>query len=102
MALSIRQHRHFKGIPVNGQDDSVFFLDGSNSSFNHLFTLLELFGLYSGCKINLSKTEAIWIGSKCGCQDFPHINQDITWKTSQFKSLGINFSTNMGSLFFLL
>ena len=109
MALSIRQHRQIKGIPVNGQeakislfaDDSVFFLDGPNSSFNHLFETLHIFGLYSGCKINLNKTEAIWIGSKVRCQEFPHINPEITWKTSQFKSLGINFSISLGLSFYL-
>ena len=49
----------------------------------------------------LSKTEATWIGSKVSCQECPHINPEIIWKTSQFKSLGINFSINLGLIFYL-
>ena len=60
---------------------------------------MNIFGRCSGCKINLAKTEAIWIGSKRGCQDFPLRNQGITWKISQFKSLGVNFSLNLGLIF---
>ena len=107
MALSIRQNVEIKGIPIKDQelkislfaDDSVCFIDGSINSFKHLFDILNIFGKYSGCKINLTKTEAIWIGAKRGCQTFPFINQGITWKNSNFKSLGINFSLNLGLIF---
>lgn len=74
------------------------FLDGSDNSFSQLFETLFKFGQYSGCKINFSKTEAIWIGSKRGCQEFLHINRGISWKRSQFKCLGVNFSLNVGSM----
>ena len=50
--------------------DTVF-LDGSKESFHHHFDTLDVFGKYSGCKINLSTSEAVWIGSKRGCLDFP-------------------------------
>lgn len=80
-------------------DDSVCFVDGSRESFSQLFDTLNKFGKFSGCKINLTKTEAIWIGSKRGCQQFPFNNQGITWKLSNFKSLGINFSLNLGLIF---
>ena len=76
MALSIRQNENIKGISVKNQeakisllaDDSVCFLDGSKDSFDHLFDTLHIFGLHSGCKININKSEAIWIGCKKGCQ----------------------------------
>lgn len=107
MALSIRQNEKVKGILVENQqvkmslfaDDSVCFIDGSNESFNQLFNILGKFGKFSGCKINLTKTEAIWIGSKKGCQEFPSNNFGIKWQTSNFKALGINFSLNLGLLF---
>ena len=106
MALSIRQHDQIKGIPVKNQevkislfaDDSVCFLDGSDS-FSQLFEVLFKFGKYSGCKINFSKTEAVWIGSKIGCQNYPYSNRGISWKRSQFKCLGVTLSTNMDLLF---
>ena len=66
---------------------------------SQLFDTLNKFGRFSGCKINLTKTEAIWIGSKRGCQKFPFNNLGITWKLSNFKSLGINFSLNLGLIF---
>ena len=64
-----------------------------------MFDILNKFGRLSGCKVNLTKTEAVWIGSKRGCQDFPLRDQGITWKASTFKSLGINFSLNLGLIF---
>ena len=45
-------------------------LDGSRESFDPLFDSLDVFGKYSDCKINLSKSEAVWIGSNRGCLDF--------------------------------
>ena len=103
MALSIRQNYQIKGIPVHNQevkislfaDDYVCFLDGSDNSFSQLFEVLFKFGKYSGCKINFSKTEAVWIGSKIGCQNFPYTNRSISWKRSQFKCLGVTFSINV-------
>ena len=107
LALSVRQNEQLRGIKINNQevkislfaDDSVCFVDGSEDSFKTLFDILDIFGRCSGCKINVAKTEAIWIGSKRGCQDFPLRNQGITWKISQFKSLGVNFSLNLGLIF---
>ena len=46
----------------------------------------------SGCKVNLSKSETIWIGAKKGSQNFPFLEQGLIWKKNQFKSLGIHFS----------
>ena len=107
MALMIRQNDQIIGIPVGDQeakislfaDDSVCFLDGSDNSFIQLFNTLHEFGLYSGCKININKTEAIWIGSKKDSQHIPPINRGITWKANQFKCLGVNLSLNVSSIF---
>ena len=107
LAISVRQNKDIKGIPVNGSeckisllaDDSTCFLDGSYDSFNHLFNTLNSFAKSSGCKINLSKSNAVWIGAKKGSQYFPFSDQGLTWKSNQFKALGINFSINTRSLF---
>ena len=107
MALSIRQDDKIAGICVNNQevkisllaDDSVCFLDGSKTSLENLFDVLNAFGKYSGCKINLTKSEAIWIGSKKGSTDtFPSV-QGINWKISHFKCLGVNFSLDIKDMF---
>ena len=104
MALSIRQNENIKGISVKNQEAKISLLADDSVCFSRwikgirlitLFNTLHIFGLHSGCKINLSKSEAIWIGCKKGCQEFPY-TQGITWKASQFKSLGITFCLNLG------
>ena len=50
-------------------------------------------------KTSQFQTEAVWIGSKKGCLDFPALGHGISWKTSQFKTLGIILSVNVNLLF---
>ena len=77
----------------------VCFLDGSKTSFDNLFKVLTCFGDCSGCKINLSKTEVIWIGSKQGSTERFLSVTGITWRINQFKCLGVTFSLNVRSMF---
>ena len=49
--------------------------------------------------MNLSKTEAIWIGAKKGCINFPHSEKGLTWKSDNFKTLGIHFSLQTKLMF---
>ena len=65
-------------------DDTTCFVDGSQNSFDNIFSTLDTFAEYSGCKINLSKSEAIWIGSKKSSNTFPLREKDLSWKTSFF------------------
>ena len=106
-ALAIRQNKNIKGIPIEDYDlkislyadDSVCFLDGSHDSFVHLFDTFDKFARCSGCKINLLKSEAIWIGCKKGSSECPFSNRGLIWKQNQFKSLGIHFSINVKDIF---
>ena len=45
-------------------DDTTLVLDGSHSSLKAALNILEIFGSYSGLKMNTSKTKVIWIGRK--------------------------------------
>ena len=107
MALVIRQDSNIKGIPIGQKelkisqfaDDSTCFLDGSLDSFTYLFENLDKFSNCSGCKINLKKSEAIWIGAKRGSLYFPMLDRGLVWKTNNFKTLGIHFSLNSNSMF---
>ena len=75
------------------------FLDGSQESFTQLFETLNVFSKFSGCKINLNKTEAVWIGSKRGCLDFPAcVVKEFHGKQIHFKTLGISLSLNINSI----
>ena len=51
-----------------------------------LFGLLERFGKASGLKLNVTKTEAMWIGSLQNCENEP---VGVKWKTCVKSVLGI-------------
>ena len=53
----------------------------------------------SGCKINMSKSEAIHIGSCKGSDFKPYSNEGLVWKDNTFSTLGINFSLNVKALY---
>ena len=78
-------------------DDTTCFLQGDLGSFQALFSILDKFVSFSGCKINLSKPEAIHKGSLKGT-DFCPFEEALRWRTITFKTLGINFSLNINSL----
>ena len=63
-----------KGISVGSKefkilqyaDDTILFLDGTAASFCNALHILDSFGNCSGLKMNIQKTDVIWIGaSKC-------------------------------------
>ena len=107
LALRIRQGRDIKGIRVGEiekkislfADDATIFTEGDNTSFTNIFNLLGTFGRVSGCKMNLSKTQAIWIGSKRDSTDKPFENQGIQWNPNVFTCLGINIAVDLQLLF---
>jgi hypothetical protein len=80
-------------------DDTTCFIDGSDESFDNLFSSLDIFATCSGCHVNLGKSEAIWIGAKIGSTKFPYQDNGLKWNTEKFKCLGINFSLNLKSLY---
>ena len=102
LACRLRQDKDIKGfqIKIDGKshtlkisqlaDDSTLFLRSEVDITNSL-NLIEIYGSYSGLILNRSKTEGIWVGShKRDKNKF----ENITFKTSPIKSLGIYFSTN--------
>lgn len=107
MALAIRQNPNIQGIPVAENelkisllaDDSTCFIDGSDNSFKSLFDTIGFFSESSGCKLNISKSEAIWIGSLKGCQRYPFCEKGLKWNKFTFKTLGIHFSLTTDHLY---
>lgn len=107
MALAIRQNPNIKGIPVENTDlkislladDSTCFIDGSENSFQSLFDTIEFFSESSGCRLNISKSEAIWIGSKEDLTSYPFASNGLKWNQHTFKTLGIHFSLNTADLY---
>lgn len=78
LAIVIRNKENIKGISIDGletkllqfADDTTAILSDLDSA-QALFILLELFEKASGLKLNVTKTEAIWIGSLQNCESEP-------------------------------
>ena len=64
-----------------------------------ILAILRNFASLSGCKINMSKSEAIHIGSSIGSEFKPFSNEGLIWKDNTFKTLGVNFSINVKALY---
>ena len=68
----IQSNTMVKGIKIGQEeikisqfgDDTTIFMDGSESSFQQILNILEVFGSLSGLKMNMSKTKMVWIGKK--------------------------------------
>ena len=108
LAATIRQNENIKGLKVGGTykkislfaDNATVFTKGNDQSFEEIFRILRLFGRISGCRINMAKTEAVWLGSKKQCRNKPFTQQGIKWKADRcFKSLGINFCIDTYKMF---
>ena len=69
LVIAIREQQNIKGIVVGTKeitltqyaDDTCVYLNGSNSLEN-MVKLFEDFYRYAGLKLNIDKTEAIWLG----------------------------------------
>ena len=107
LAIAIRSNDDIKGIQVGNMekkisllaDDTTCFLQGDLKSFQTLFNTLDQFASFSGCKVNMSKSEAIHIGSLRNSDVFPFQDSGLRWRSNTFKTLGINFSLNVNSLY---
>ena len=92
LAIAVRNDENIKGIKISDSetkllqfaDDTTAILADLNSA-QALLKLLDDFEKVSGLKLNVMKTEAMWIGSLQNCEDEP---LGFKWKTC-VKFLGI-------------
>ena len=92
LAIAVRNDVNIKGIKISDSetkllqfaDDTTAILADLNSA-QALLKLLNDFEKVSGLKLNVMKTEAMWIGSLQSCEDEP---LGFKWKTC-IKFLGI-------------
>ena len=102
----VRKNENIKGIKINNKeykisqysDDTKLLLDGSGKSLRNTLEMLYTFYNMSGLKINIENTKAIWIGALSNserkmCGDF-----QLDWTQGPFKSLGVNFATEVWDL----
>ena len=95
LGIAIRNKDSIKGIEINDLETKLLqFADDTTavlsdlSSANALFSLLEEFEKASGLKLNVKKTEVMWIGSLKSCEDQP---LGVKWQTC-VKFLGIHIT----------
>ena len=96
LLINIREDNNIEGIQIDQNnciklscyaDDLTCFIKDVNSA-HKIFQILNDFYLCSSLKVNIEKTEAMWLGSKRGCKEKP---LDVVW-TDKVKVLGIVFS----------
>ena len=102
LAVELKNNNKIGGILCGKQivkiglyaDDTFLMLDGEESSLRESILVLDNFHACSGLKINLDKTQAIWLGNLKErvytiCDDL-----NLKW-VKKFKLLGINFSVDL-------
>ena len=96
LAIAIRNEENIKGISMNSLETKLLqFPDDTTAALSDLdsaralFALLELFEKASGLKLNVTKTEAMWIGSFQNCEGEP---LGVKWKKCiQFLGIFITY-----------
>ena len=78
-------------------DDTMIILDGSEKSLKATMLVLEEFYKMSGLKINQSKTQIVWIGSKKYSEDRLCPDLKFQW-TTNFKLLGIYYDVDLAKI----
>ena len=95
MVIAIRTFSNIKAIQIGKDeikitqfaDDTTVFIN-DEKSLDVLLKVLESFRKISGLKINIEKTEVLWLGSMRNCEHNP-----LGFKCKKYvKSLGIFFS----------
>jgi len=103
LAIKIRQNDKIRGISIEGEeflisqfaDDTSLILDGSEMSLRSALQELSFFSRFSGLRINYSKTQIIWIGSKKYSLENMCQEWDLQWGKSSFNLLGIDFDVDL-------
>ena len=98
LAIKIRENTDIVGFKIKGgifklslyaDDMTLAVLD--KKSAKRAFALIKKFANYSGLKVNVEKTEGMWLGQQKGCLDQP---LGIAWPKKPIKALGIFHSYN--------
>ena len=102
LATMLRQNKDNQGLEIEHHcskeslfaDDTVIYLNGNSSQFKYVFDILDYFGKESGCKVNLAKSYAFYIGSSMGKKFKPFLSSGLSWPTSVIKYLSVNIPLN--------
>ena len=103
MSTMIRENDRIKGIKIRDYDvllnqfadDTSLCLAGSEESLEEAVRVLERFAGLSGLKMNMDKTQIIWIGSRKNSGIRFLRDKNFCWDPGIFKVLGVKFTTNI-------
>ena len=103
LSLLIKQSQDIRGFKINGiefkltqfADDTTLILDGSQPSLQAALNILEIYGNYSGLKMNKEKTKVTWIGKKRLSREKLNVSVKLDWGSTEFTLLGLDFSTDL-------
>ena len=106
LAIKIRNNKNISGIKVDKQeillsqyaDDTCIVLDGSQISLQSALDDLNFFAKISGLKMNNSKTQLIWIGSKKYSTDTLCYDYNLPWDNTKCNYLGIEFDVDLNKI----
>ena len=107
LALLIKMNPEIIGIKINMKefkltqfaDDTALFLDGTQHSLQATLNTLEIFGNFSGLRMNKEKTKIIWIGRKRFSKFKLNVSQKLDWGCTNFTFLGLHFSVNLDDIY---
>ena len=108
ISIRIKHNPDIKGIKINENehlisqyaDDTLIILDGTEKSLKATMKEVEQFYKLSGLKINISKTQIVWIGSKKYSNNRICTDVDFKW-INNFTLLGIHFDVDLSRISFL-
>jgi hypothetical protein len=99
LAHKIRRDDNIKGIAVGTKEikltlyaDDMTAIIRDKISATNLLSVMKLFQKCSGLKMNLEKTEGVWLGSKRFCQEKPF---GIKWPDEPVRLLGLYISYDL-------
>ena len=103
MALLFLMNPNIIGFKINSKefkitqfaDDTTLILDGSQCSLQAALNTLEIYGTFSGLKMNKEKTKVIWIGRKKYSKDKLNVSVSLDWGKVEFILLGIVLNVNL-------
>ena len=102
LAVMLRHSEQYQGFEIERHrfkvslfaDDTVIYLNGNPSQFNYVFDILDSFGKKSGCKVNLSKSYAFYVGSSKKNKVKPFLSRGLSWPNTAIKYLGVHIPFN--------
>jgi len=96
--INIRKDPNIKGYLVNKEEikglsyaDDMMTVVTTDLSIEHLFNLIEKYEQSTNAKINIEKTEALWVGKWATRIDKPN---NLKWVANHVKFVGVHIGNN--------